>query len=157
ALHDELVIGDVFGEPQRAAALDVAGAALPRVEQVDVSVRVDLVHQEIGVVRGAHLDAHRVALLIDRIVPAPGPELGVEAARARRRSRRRREEQARGGESGEAGKGDSSHGELLVGVAPATGVGPAPDLSHGCGRGAPGSWRTGRARSSGLPCAVWYA
>ena len=62
---------DAIGLP----ALEESGAADVGEQQPDVALGIDLVDQDVRVIRAAHLDLHAFARLVDRLVPAVGPHL----------------------------------------------------------------------------------
>ena len=102
-LDRQFEVGVLARQAQRVRSLDPTLTALPGVEQVDAALGVDLVDEQIGVHRGAHLDAHGIARLVDAVVATIRPHVDVEASRRSGCGRGERQQRGRTHEQRERG------------------------------------------------------
>ena len=114
SFRHELGVGTVAAEIVRAMPFDPTLRAVVGKQLVHVALGVDLVDEQIGVLRGAHLDADFVSGTEDRVVAAIGPHVDRESPRFSRTRQCREQNQRERDEACLA----SVHGQVLRGLGP---------------------------------------
>ena len=87
SLHHQVHVRTLRRHRVGAPPLEEATAPAVWVQKPHEALGVDLVDQQVGVVRGPRPDLHGLARLVDRVIPAVGPHFDTQPARPRRRGR----------------------------------------------------------------------